>query len=304
MTRHHVLVSASTFAVADRTPLDTMTARGCQVTLNPVKRRLTKPEVIELLSHNVVGLIAGVETLDREVLERSTLRVVSRVGSGLSNVDLDAAKTLGIKVCSTPDAPTNAVAELTLGALLSLLRGTSRMDRSMHQRKWEKTTGVELRGKTVAVVGFGRIGQRVATLLQGFGASVVAVDPAYAGTQPAVRKMELRDALPIADVITLHSSGSDRILSAAEFALMKDGVFVLNAARGALVDDAELCTAIGAGRVAGAWFDTFDQEPYAGPLCDLDQVMLTPHVGSYTRECRSAMEMEAVEHLLSVLEAQ
>ena len=301
-SKERVLIGVSSFAEADDRPLGRLRSAGLGVTPNPFGRRLTGPEVSELMASDVVGLIAGLEPLDRGVLAGSHLRVVSRVGAGLSNVDLDAARDLGIDVRSTPDAPTEAVAELTLGAALALLRGLPAMDRAMHDGRWERHLGAQLGGKTVVIVGFGRVGRRVAELLAPFGARVLVVDPNLDPSQTAgYPLLPLSEALPQAEVLTLHASGEDRLLDAAAFAAMADGVFVLNAARGGLIDEAALAAALDSGKVAGAWLDTFVDEPYAGPLRAYSNVLLTPHAGSDTRECRARMEMEAVENLLEAL---
>ena len=297
-----ILLGPSSFAETDKTPLNRLLAAGYEVIDNPYKRKLTKSELMGLLTPDVVGIVAGLEPLDREVLYRSQLRVISRVGSGMSNVDLDAAKGLGIAVCSTPNGPTSAVAELTIGALLGLLRMIPLMDQALHRGEWSKKIGVQLEGKTVAVIGFGRIGRRVAELLVPFKVRLLVVDPylndSCSGT---FIRMSLPEALVLADIVSLHSSGEECLIGEHEFAIMKHGVFLLNVARGGLIAEEALVKALEEGKVAGAWLDTFKKEPYSGPLCKYHNVILTPHVGSYTLECRKKMEEEAVENLLNVL---
>lgn len=296
-----VLIGPSSFAELDRTPLNRLKEAGYCIINNPYKRKLTKPELIDLLEDDVVGLIAGLEPLDREVMEKSQLKVISRCGSGMSNVDLEAANKLGIKVCSTPFGPTQAVAELTIACLLSLLREIPQINASMHEKKWDKRIGLELRGKKVAIIGYGRIGQRVGKFLSTFDAMVIVVDPEYDDGCDNVMKMELGQALNMADVIILHSSGDKLLIGEREFAFLKHGVFILNAARGELIDEHALIDALNSGKVAGAWLDTYMEEPYGGSLCDYPQVILTPHIGSYTLECRKQMENEAVENLIAAL---
>lgn len=298
-----VLIGPSSFAELDKTPLMRLTSAGFEVVDNPYKRKLTKPEVLRLLAEDVVGLLAGLEILDREVLQHSNLKVISRVGVGMSNVDLAAAKELGIVVRYTPFGPTEAVAEMTVGVMLNLIRMVPQMDYALHNGQWLKKIGMQLDGKTVGVVGFGRIGRRVAELLAPFRVRIVVVDPFL--DRDAVLPFEhlpLDEALPLADIITLHSSGEDCILGEKEFALAKPGVYLLNAARGGLVSEVALLKALDSGRVKGAWFDTFREEPYSGPLCKYPNVILTPHVGSHTAEGRKQMESEAVDNLLNALE--
>lgn len=298
-----ILLGPSSFGTVDKAPLQKLQELGFEIVNNPYKRKLTKKELLELLS-GVIGLIAGLEPLEREVLERSDLKVISRCGSGLSNVDLEAAKELGIIVRNTPLAPVAAVAELTVGCLLSLLRQIPQMNSAMHGKKWEKKIGRQLAGKRVAIVGFGNIGKNVGKLLRGFGAQVMAVDPLLSGIVEETNIVSLAAAIKESDIISLHCSGEKSLLGGKEFDLMKDGVYLLNAARGNLIDENALIAALESGKVAGAWLDTFWNEPYSGRLCDYEQVILTPHIGSYTDECRRQMEMEAVNNLIEAFKNQ
>jgi D-3-phosphoglycerate dehydrogenase len=296
-----VLIGPSSFGELDAAPLEKLKAHGFEIIPNPFRRKLTKPELKSLLA-GVTGLIAGLETINREVMAGSSLKVISRCGVEMSNIDLEAARELGIIVRNTPDAPTAAVAELTVGAMLGLLRMIPLMDRELHEKKWSKKIGTQLSGKTVAIIGFGRIGRYVARLLKPFDVKLLAVDNALKGIIEQVKIVSLKEALAQADIVTLHVSGTSRILGKSEFAMMKDGVYVFNAARGGVIDEDSLLEVIKAGKVAGAWLDTFTEEPYQGPLTDCPQVILTPHVGSYSRECRQRMEMEAVDNLLDARE--
>jgi D-3-phosphoglycerate dehydrogenase len=298
--RRKILVAPSSFAELDSEPREKLIQYGFEVINNPFRRKLTSSELKDLL-RGAVGLIAGQETIDREVLRESSLRVISRCGVEMSNIDLKAAKELGIIVRNTPDAPTIAVAELTIGAMIGLLRMIPAMNHELHNKKWSKKVGVQLSGKTVVIIGFGRIGRYVARLLRPFDVKLIAVDPALQGIVEQTPVVSLKEALPRADIITLHPSGTSQVLGEHEFSLMKRGVFILNAARGGTIDEDSLLEAITGGKVAGAWIDAFAQEPYSGPLTECPQLILTPHVGSYTRECRKRMEMEAVDNLVSAL---
>lgn len=295
--RRKVLIAPSTFAASDPAPLEKLERNGFKAVRNPYGRKLTREELVGLLD-GVEGLIAGLETLDADVLRESRLKVISRCGAGMSNVDADAAKGRGIKVYSTPDAPTDAVAELTVGAMICLLRHIHIMNADLHGGLWSKRTGLQLEGKRIAIIGFGRIGRRVADLLKPFRARLSAVDPLYGGDVSGVEAVLPEKALEVADIITLHASGETTILGAKELASVKKGVYILNGSRGGLVNEGELCRALDDKRVAGAWLDSFAEEPYNGPLCRYPQVILTPHSGSYTKECRSRMEMEAVDNLI------
>jgi D-3-phosphoglycerate dehydrogenase len=296
-----VAIGPSSFAEKDQGPLHALEAAGVVVKPNPFGRRLTEEEIISHLE-GVDGLIAGLEPLNRRVLASAQprLKALARVGIGVANVDFEAAREFGVRVSSTPDGPIDAVAEMTLAALLALARQIVPANAALHRGEWTKSIGTGLRGTKVLLVGCGRIGRRVSELLHAFGAEVLACDPAIApASLPAgVIPVDLATGLAAADVISLHASGESCLLDAPAFAIMKPGVLLLNSARGALVDEAALLGALDSGIVAGAWFDAFWKEPYTGPLAGYDQVLLTPHTGTYTEQCRRQMEGEAVQNLL------
>jgi len=295
-----VLIGTSSFGRQDTAPIELLQDHGLEVVLNPYGRKLTCEELIELLP-GVDGLLAGLENIDRKVLEASTLKVVSRCGSGISNVDIDACREMGIVFKYTPFGPTQAVAELTVAMVIALLRDVWAMHASLRAGNWDKRVGFQLKGKTVAIIGFGRIGRRTASLLASFNVNLIAIDPFLKKEKENVTVMELHDALPVSDFIIVHASGDEEIIGAEEFALMKDGAFLCNAARGQNVDETALVDALHSGKVAGAWLDSFSTEPYKGPLCDHPKILLTPHVGSYTAEGRFEMEMEAAQNLIDGL---
>jgi len=299
LANQKILIAPSSFSQLDKDPLNMLIKEGADIVMNPYKRRLTKAELFELLDDNTSGIIAGLEPLDKEVMSRSKLKVISRCGAGLSNVDLAAAKDLGIKVCYTPDGPTSAVAELTIGALFSVARMIPQMNSDLHNGKWSKRIGSQIMGKTAAVIGYGRIGRRVADILKSLGVNVLAVDPCLQNTDSSVETVSLENALRRADIITLHCSGDRCVLSEEELPKVKKGVFILNVARGGVIDEKALQRALKDGRVAGAWLDVFENEPYEGPLKEYPQVILTPHCGSYTKECRKHMEIESVQNLIN-----
>lgn len=303
--RSTVLLSVSSFGEADDAPLRLLEQAGLEVLPNPHGRRLSEQEVAELAC-DVDALIAGTEPLTAAVLERAPrLRVISRVGVGLENIDLDAALRHGIAVRNTPDALTDAVAELTLGGLLSVLRKIGAMDRAMHSGRWERQMGSLLRERTVGIVGLGRIGRRLAELLAPFDVPLLACDPApneAAAAAVGAELVDLDELLAEADVVSLHLPGGEgTLVGAPELARMKTGAVLVNASRGGLVDEDALRAALSEGRLAGAYLDTFAAEPYDGPLAAMENVVLTPHAGSYAAEARARMEEEAVRNLLDEL---
>jgi D-3-phosphoglycerate dehydrogenase len=299
-------IGPSTFAQEDKAPLHTLQKAGITVVPNPIGRRLTEAETISFLSaERLDGLLAGLEPLNKRVLEagRPTLRALARVGIGVTNVDIQACHELGIRFSYTPDGPSEAVAEMTLAALLCLARDIEPLNRSMHAGNWPKQISRSLSELTVLVVGFGRIGRAVARQLAYLGCNILVCDPFLPGHAACeFPRAELRTGLACADVVSLHASGDKVVMGDAEFAAARPGLTVLNPSRGELVDEAALVAALQSGQVGKAWFDAFWKEPYSGPLLRFPQVLLTPHTCTYTRRCRLQMETEAVSNLLRDLE--
>lgn len=296
-----VAIGPSSFAEADNSPRRVLESRGIKVKENPFGRRLNEEEIIDHLK-DVDGLIAGLEPLNRRVMESALprLRAIARVGIGMENVDQIAATELGINISNTPEGPVRAVAELTLAALLALTREIIPSNEALHAGRWEKRIGTGLFGAKVLMVGYGRIGRRVGELLRAFGAEILVFDPFITPESllNGERYVGLNEALPQADVVSLHAAGDQCIIGAEELALSQDGVILLNSARGGLCDEAALVAALESGKVRGIWMDAFWKEPYSGPLTRFPQALLTPHVSTYTRQCRLEMETAAVENLL------
>lgn len=309
MTSHPVLVTTSSFAENDPAPREALLEAGFQLHRNPWGRKLTEAEVLELLrTHRPIGMIAGVEPLTRGVLEDAApfLKVISRCGTGLDNVDLSAADRLGIRIFNTPNAVAAAVAELTVGLMLSVLRRIPEADRALRGGSWKALQGTLLGGKTVGIVGFGRVGQRVAALLGGFGCRILVNEPAACELPVGTESVELDALLSRADVVSLHiplSSETRALVNRGRLARMKKGAVLINTSRGGLVDEDGLADALRSGGLAGAGLDVYDSEPYSGPLTGLPNAVLTSHMGSAARECRIRMEQEAASNLISGLRA-
>ena len=295
-----VLIGPSSFGEIDTSPIKKLEKEGFTVVKNPFGRKIKKKELIKLLDKDVVGLIAGLETLDNEVISNSNLKTISRVGSGISNIDLQSLKKNKIKLFSVPNGPIDSVAELTIANIINLFRKIIPMDSSMKKKKWNRIIGNEIKGKNILVIGCGKIGQRVIKILEFLGANVKVVDP-YT-TKPIKEKfniISLKKGLKDADLITLHSSGQKCILGKDEFKILKKGTFICNVSRGELISEKELIKSIKNNTVSGAWLDTFTEEPYSGELTNFKEVILTPHIGSYTAECRRNMESIAVNNLIN-----
>jgi D-3-phosphoglycerate dehydrogenase len=287
-----IAVGASTFGTAGTQAKELLESRGYEVVKNPYGRKLTVPETIEHLQ-GAVGLLAGLEILGEEVFSACPkLRAVARIGVGTDNVDVKASKRFNVKTSNTPDAPAKAVAEMTAAALLSITRGVVPSNADMHNRVWKKSLGFSLQGAKILLIGYGRIAKALEQLLKPFGAEILINDPFFDGS------LTLGEALPQADVISLHASGKARIIGAEELAQVKNGAILLNSARGALTDENAVADALKSGRLGWYWGDVFGEEPYSGALCDLPNAVLTPHIASNTGLCRLNMELEASRNIL------
>ena len=295
-----ILVSTSSFGKADPTPLEEL-RKKCEVVLNPYGRKLTTDEFVDL-TEGMDGVIAGVEPITREALEkRGNIKVISRCGVGLDSVDIEACKDLGIAIFNTPQAPVGSVAELTVTLMLDLIKNVSNMNAAVKAGSWNKMTGLMLEGKKVGIIGFGRIGQRVAGILQSFGVEIAYTD--IEKKENAYRFMEKDELIKWADIITIHSSFCEEgkyIIGSKELADMK-GCYLVNTSRGRFVEEDALFDSLTNGGLAGAALDVFGTEPYKGKLSTLDNVILTPHVASSAKEGRAVMEMEAVQNLFTGL---
>ncbi|MBV8256911.1 MAG: phosphoglycerate dehydrogenase [Actinobacteria bacterium] len=257
-------------------------------------------------------VVRSATKLTADVIERAErLKVIGRAGVGVDNVDVDAATRRGIIVANAPESTVISAAEHTVGLLVALARNIPQAHAALKQGRWERKAygGVELAGKTLGVLGFGRIGQQVARRALGLGMRVVAYDPYVAPERfrelGADRVETPQEVYAAAEFLTLHlpltpeTRGS---LDAAAFAQMRDGVRIVNAARGALVDEDALLEALKSGKVAGAALDVFSSEPYSGPLLELDNVVATPHLAASTDEAQDRAGVIVAEQVAAALE--
>ena len=259
------------------------------------------------------GLIvrSGTEVTAEVLSSARRLRVIGRAGVGVDNIDVDAATERGVVVLNTPDANAISAAELTVAHMLALARHLPRADREVRSGSWSRghLIGNELNGKTVGVIGFGAIGRLVAERARGLGMKVLGHDPfipAEVFRQQGVEAVDLNHLLGRADYVTLHCPLNDRtrgLIGAQELAEMKPAGRLINCARGGLIDEAALYEALAAGRIAGAGLDVFEQEPPAGsPLLELENIVLTPHLGASTREAQLAVGLAIARQVASFLQ--
>jgi len=282
------------------------------VVYSPVARPLTSAELRDLLP-GCDGFIAGLDVIDRAALETADrLKVIARYGVGVERVDLEAAQARGICVTNTPSANSNAVAELTIGLMLALARQIPAAVAATRAGEWLRMSGLSLEGKTVGLIGFGNIGRAVARRVKAFECAVLAYDP-YPNTGAAdalgVRLTTLDEVIAAADILSLHLPvvPETRGMVNADFlAQIKRGSFLINTARGDLIDEAALLAALQSGQVAGAALDCFTVEPPGAdhPLLQLPQVIATPHAGAHTDGAINAMGWGALDNCLAVLRGE
>lgn len=273
---------------------------------------LTREQTIAALPEADALILRSATKANAELLGyASKLKVIARAGVGVDNVDLAVATDKGIVVMNTPDGNTISTAEMTFGLMLSLARHIPEAYSSLSGGKWDRKsfTGVELRGKTLGVVGFGRIGRAVAKRALAFEMNVIAYDPfvlADIGADLGVTMVGLDVLYAQSDFITLHTSVTDEsrhMIDAGNIAKMKNGVRIVNAARGVLIRDSDLAEAIKSGKVAGAALDVFDPEPPSAdnPLIGLAGVIHTPHLAASTTDAQNNVALDAAQLVLDAL---
>lgn len=271
-----------------------------------------KEQLLEQLKGADALIVRSAVFVDGAMLEHSDkLRVIGRAGVGVDNIELDAATRHGIAVMNTPGANAVAVAEHTLGLMLAMARFLPRATETMHAGRWEKKSlqGSELRGKTLGIIGLGRIGMEVARRAAAFGMTLVAHDPyvSPAAAQDAkIRLAERDEVFAVADYLTLHvglTPQTANMINATTLTAMKKGVRLVNCARGELIDEAALADAVKSGQVAGAALDVFTEEPPKNsPLTGLANVILTPHIGGSTAEAQDAVGVQIAHQVRDYLQ--
>lgn len=284
--------------------------KNCEViSINTTGQRLSERELVKLL-RDADGVIAGTEKISDEVIRSSRrLKVISRVGVGLDSVDLDSAKLHGIYVKNTPESPVISVAEHTIGLILSVLKNIPQYNERMRRMDYALIPATLLHGRDIGIIGIGRIGSKVATILGCMGCRIRFYDPFVTSETPPswIRTGSLESLMADSDIVTLHTTAlplGKPILEEKLLSHAKRGIIIINTARGSVIDERALVSALETGHVAAAALDVFSFEPYDGDLLKYPQVIVTPHVASNTIEARRQMEFEAVMNVISGLRDQ
>lgn len=307
-----VLVTTTSFGINDPEMKSYLEQEVGEVIYNPTGKPL-KADALGQLLVGIDGLIAGLDEINRTALEKADrLKVISRYGVGIENVDLEFAASKGIVVTNTPGANSSSVAEMAIALILLLCRPICMAAGKAKQGEWPRTSGLGLVGKIVGIYGFGAIGKEVAKRLAGFGCRLLTTDikpDRDFAEKTGVEIVDLDQLLKESDFLSLHipSTKENHNLVSDQFLMkMKTGSYLINTARGALVDDDALARAIQNGHLAGAALDTFKQEPVNldNPLLKCPQVIITPHMAAHTDSAMNAMGWTALKDCLAVLRGE
>jgi len=304
-----ILVTPASFKPSMISPaLEQLRLYAGDLVFNPHNQPLEEAELIPLLK-GCDGCIAGLDPFNRRVIESAQgLKVISRYGAGVDNVDLAAAKEQGVTVCNTPGVNAEAVADLAFGLMLSLARKLPLLDRHTREGKWDRFIGTELYKKTIGILGLGAVGKAVARRAAGFSMRVLACDPAldaeYARAH-GITPVSFDQLVGKSDILSLHLPLKDdtrHIISLDVMCSMKKGALLINTARGGLIDEAAACALLQSGHLGGMGLDVYEVEPPHDPaLFGLDNVALTPHTAARTVEATALMAAVSVRNLIDVL---
>ena len=305
------LITTVPFGDKNPLPLELLKNAGIDYLINPHNKKLTEDELADLVTDFDV-VIAGTEPITKKVMTRaSKLKLISRVGIGLDNVDLFAAKKRGIKVSYTPDAPTPAVVELTIGMMLSLLRYIHVSNSQMHQGQWYRYYGRRLSEVAIGIIGVGRIGMGVLRHIQGFNSHSILLNDVIPNQKhianASLEWVEKERIYQEADIISLHlplTRLTKNMIRKEHLLSMKKDALVINTSRGGIINEVDLYEVMQTGHLSGVAIDVFEDEPYDGPLKEIERCLLTSHMGSMSIDCRSRMEIEATEEAVRMIVGQ
>ena len=284
--------------------------RNCEVVINPLNRKLSANELEDFIE-DFDYLIAGTEQITSRALKRAKkLKLIARVGIGLDGIALITAREMGIAITYTPDAPTEAVTDLTIALMGNLTRGVNLSDSLMRRGEWRRVYGKGLSDTKIGLIGFGRIGKGVYRKLAAMGASDILINDIDSNVFKGLEishQVSLSELLRDAELISIHTPLTNltrNMISYTELAVIRDGGFLVNTSRGGIVNETALADSLKSGKLGGAAVDVFETEPYIGPLCGIPNTILTAHMGSMTFACRDRMEFEATMEVCRHLDGE
>lgn len=305
-----VLITARLFGYLSDSSFEPFRQADIRIADNPYRGQVpTEQQLIEMVN-DVDGIIPGIEKITAIVLSSAPrLKVISRFGTGIDNIDLQAVADRGIVLTKVPEVNSEAVADMAFGLMLALARKIPMLRKEVHSGRWPLAVGSSVHGKTLGIIGLGHVGRKVALRASGFDMRVLAAeihpDHEFAGRQ-GIHLVSIEELLRQSDFVTLHcplTSDTKHLIGEHEFSLMKPTAFIINTARGGLIDEHALQTALSEGKIAGAAADAFEKEPAGlSPLFEFGNFIGTPHIAFCTREVLERMEAIAAHNLISALD--
>jgi len=304
-----LFISTSSFSQSDVNIIQKLKDSGVDYELNPYGRKMSKAEILQH-AEDCDTLIAGTEDLRLLVKNNEKLKMISRVGVGLDGVPLSLCKKLGIGVSYTPNPVIKPVAELTLGLMLSAIRNLTYTDKAIRMQEWVRPVGESISDLNVGIVGLGRIASYLLHLLIPFNPKSILISDnhdknddiqKYISKGMSIRQVSMNELLANSDVITIHvplTSTTENLIAYEQFKHMRDNSILINTSRGGIVNEKDLFTALETNIISGAALDVYEKEPYDGPLANLDNIILSTHLGSNTSGCRNLMEQQALDDIL------
>jgi D-3-phosphoglycerate dehydrogenase / 2-oxoglutarate reductase len=313
--KYNILIATYPFGLCGDKPVKLLEKTGWDLHYSFSGRRLQGNEVRDMLQ-DMDAVIAGTEPYDRETIEKADkLKVISRVGIGLDNIDFEACLKQGIKVANTPEAPSDAVADLTVAQIVNLLRSIHISNQSVKNGIWKRITGDSIRQIKIGILGVGRIGGRVINRLQPFGANIIACDTNDKVIDRYRVKQRYKDITWVdkdtlfkeSDLISIHIPLNDKnyhFVGLSELSAMKKGSYLINTSRGSVVNEKDLESCLINKHLDGAALDVFEKEPYDGCMINMENVLLTAHLSSSDKLSRYLMELGAVENCIKLLNGE
>ncbi len=306
-----ILITPRSFASFSDKPLKMLTERDYKIKRNNTGRPYKKEEMLKLIK-DVDGIIIGIDELSAEIIEEANaLKVISKYGIGLDNIDINMATNKKIIVTNTPTANIDAVADLAFGLILSLARRIPEADRKTKSGKWEKIIGKSVWKKTIGIIGLGKIGRQVVKRAQGFEMNILVfdiVEDKKFAQKYCIKYINLEKLLQKSDYITIHIPLNDttrNMISYEELGKIKKEAFLINTSRGGIVDEEALCDVLRNKQLRGAALDAYENEPPQETFFkELDNVIMTSHIGAYTEEAIDNMGIQAAQNLIDVLEGK
>ena len=301
----NVLITTLPFGKTDKTSINLLKNNNINYYYNPKNKKFSRNELLKIIG-NYHGIICGTDKIDRAVINKAKkLKIISRVGVGLNNLDLKSLKKSKIKVTYTPGAPTQTVAEYTIGLMIYLLRRMNVSRKSLEKGKWLKIFGKNLNEAKIGIIGFGRIGSEILKLLKAFHCKDILVNDVNVNRKNlnkySAKKATKKEIFKNCNLITIHLPITEKtrnLITKKEIAMMSNDTILINTSRGGIINEGNLYDALKKNKIYSAALDVFAKEPYLGRLRKLDNCHCTTHIASMSTSCRNKMELEAAQEII------